>query len=319
MKQVCDAAIKLLESGESFVQATILESSGSVPRGTGSCMLILEGGGICDTVGGGAIEGGIVKAAPDVFREKKARVMNFLLDGNDAVAVGMICGGSATVLVDYISADDPGNLEFYKALRSVLRSGAQAYIATELPGKSARNQRLLMPDEIPAHGEGYIHRIGTDGTAYIFGAGHCGEKLVHVLAFVGFGTVIIDDREEFANVGRFPEADEIIVPQSLDTPLTDRTFCADCYIVIVTRGHAQDELVLRAALKTSAGYIGMIGSKRKREAIYDNLLKDGYSQSDINRVYSPIGVAIEAETPEEIAISIAGEMIRVRAERKANN
>jgi xanthine dehydrogenase accessory factor len=90
------------------------------------------------------------------------------------------------------------------------------------------------------------------------------------------------------------------------------------YIVILTRGHLHDRTVLAQALKTDAGYIGMIGSRRKRDAIYTSLLKDGFSQADIDRVHSPIGLAIGAETPEEIAVSIVAEMIRHRASKQLN-
>ncbi len=91
---------------------------------------------------------------------------------------------------------------------------------------------------------------------------------------------------------------------------------ADSYIVIVTRGHMHDELVLRKALRTKAGYVGMIGSKKKRETIYQHLLSDGYTPADIARVHSPIGLPIGAETPEEIAVSITAELIQFRAQKK---
>ena len=346
MKNITKTAIELLESGESFVQATILTSSVSTPRGAGSCMLVLGDGSICGTVGGGALEGGIIKTAPQIMREKRARVINVVLDGNDENAVDVICGGTASVLVDYIDPGHPGHLEFFNELHSALHSGTQARIVTVPPvpeSSATRHQCLMLQNGPPLGADGlepavikaietrsgsydaftkldnfdvYLHSVGTDGVAYIFGAGHCGEKLAPVLGTVGFGIVVIDDREEFANAERFPEADDIIVPESMDMPFGDRAFGSDSYIIIVTRGHVHDELVLRSALRTSAGYIGMIGSKRKREAVYERLLKDGFAQSDIDRVYSPIGVSIAAETPEEIAISIAAEMIRVRAERR---
>ncbi|MCL2409123.1 MAG: XdhC family protein [Oscillospiraceae bacterium] len=347
MKQICDDAIRLLESGESFVQATILQSSGSVPRGEGACMLILNGGDILGTVGGGSLEGGIIKAAPDVFNIKRPRVIEMLLDGNDTVAVGMICGGQATVLVDYIDCNHPGNLEFFTALKSALKSGMQAQLVTALPGAESdavyRSQCLLTPEGEPVGTNGFypnilkavqerhsgydvftqlenqdifLHRIGTDGIAYIFGAGHCGQKLAHVLHTVGFGTVIVDDREEFANRERFPNADKILAPESMDLPFNDIAFNSDSYIVIVTRGHKQDELVLRHSLRTNAGYVGMIGSRGKRESIYERLLADGYTQAELDTVYSPIGLPIGADTPEEIAVSIAAELIKARAERR---
>ena len=297
MKDLCDEAISLLESGADFVYATILQSDGSTPRGTGASMIILRDGGICGTVGGGALEGGIIKAAPEVLGEKRARVIDVVLDGNDSAAPDVICGGSATVLVDYLSPAYPGNLEFFKALRGILRSGSRAKILTAppLPGSSVvRHQCLMLPDGPPLGKDGldpavlsaledgrgsydsftrldnyrvYLHPVSADGTAYIFGAGHCGEKLAHVIKTVGFRAVVIDDREEFANYGRFPDADEIIVPEAMDAPFADNEMGDDSYIVIVTRGHAHDELVLRGALRTSAGYIGMIGSRMKRETI----------------------------------------------------
>jgi xanthine dehydrogenase accessory factor len=151
---------------------------------------------------------------------------------------------------------------------------------------------------------------------HIFGEAS-GEKLAHIAHTVGFVTVVIDDRSEFANRDRIPDADELIGPESIEKPFDTTQFGADSYIVIVTRGHMHDEVVLRRALKTNAGYIGMIGSKKKRETIYSHLLRDGYTQDDIDRVCSPIGIAIGAETPEEIAVSITAELIKVRAEKRS--
>ena len=347
MKKICEEAIKLLENGDSFVQATILTSSGSVPRGKGACMLVLQDGSIIETVGGGALEAGIMKAAPEMHEKKRSIVIDMVLDGNDAVATGMICGGSATVLVDYIDAKNPGNLEFFKALLSAINKGEKAYIAFAPPTNDSTATRFqcLMPINADPRGISgidenvleslhtgryhiftrtenrliYFLRVGTEGTAYIFGAGHCGEKLAPVLTSLGFSTVIIDDRAEFANARRFADADEIIVPESMDIPFDSIAWNENSYIIIVTRGHKHDELVLRHSLKTNAGYIGMIGSDRKRESVYSNLLADGYTQSDLDRVTSPIGLDIGAETPEEIAISIAGQLIDVRAKKQASD
>ncbi|MCL2366479.1 MAG: XdhC family protein [Oscillospiraceae bacterium] len=343
MKQLCESAIKLLEAGECFVQATILESSGSVPRGKGACMLCLKDGRILGTIGGGAIEAGIIKIARSVFNNRTATVVDMKLDGKDAVATGMICGGSATVFVDFIDAKNPANLEFFATMLTALKKGIRTSMIIAPPTKDAyaeRFQCLLPHNGTPQVTQGmaqdvliylsgetervpqmdrpkiYMHRLGADGTAYVFGAGHCGVQLVQVLNTIGFRTVVIDDRAEFANAVRFPDADEILVPKTMDLSFGQIEWSEDSYIIIVTRGHAQDELVLRGALKTPACYVGMIGSKTKRNNIYRRLLADGYTQADIDSVNSPIGIPIEADTPEEIAISIAAELIRVRAGRK---
>ena len=347
MKIIAEEALKMLRLGVSFSQATILSSSGSTPRGAGSCMLIRPDGGSVGTVGGGILEASIQNAAVEVIREKTARIMDFELDGNDAAAAGMICGGRAKVLIDFIDAGNGDNLTFFEQLFDAASVGARSWVATLIPESGTllpRNQCIILSDGSIAGSDGfdrdaveklsaressydiftrlehwqvYLQPVGTNGTAYVFGAGHCGEKLVHMLHIVGFNTVIIDDREEFANALRFPDADEILVPAVMDRPFDEIRFNMECYIVIVTRGHLHDETVLRRALRTDAGYIGMIGSRSKRETIYDHLRADGFTDADIARIYSPIGLPIGAETPEEIAVSITAEMIQVRAEKKA--
>ena len=124
--------------------------------------------------------------------------------------------------------------------------------------------------------------------------------------------MVLDDRVEYANPGRFTGETEIRVLDSFDD-WAGLPIDAGCYIVILTRGHIHDKTVLGLALRTSAGYIGMIGSRRKRDKIYQALREEGFTQQDINRVYSPIGLDIGAETPEELAVSIVGELIQVRA------
>jgi len=122
---------------------------------------------------------------------------------------------------------------------------------------------------------------------------------------------VIDDRTEFANAKRFPLAREIRVIESFADCIGD--LGGDDFLVIVTRGHLHDRDVLAQGLRTRAGYIGMIGSRRKRAAIYASLKNDGFTDADLARVHSPIGLPIAADTPEEIAVSIAAELIRVRA------
>jgi xanthine dehydrogenase accessory factor len=153
------------------------------------------------------------------------------------------------------------------------------------------------------------------GTVYLFGAGHVSRPVAELASLVDFQTVVIDDRDEFANAERFPRADRVIVAPSSHQSFEGLEIDRDSYLVIVTRGHLHDKTVLEQALKTDAGYIGMIGSRRKRDLIYQELLTKGFSQKDLGRVHAPIGLAIGAETPEEIAVSIVAELIQVRAGR----
>jgi xanthine dehydrogenase accessory factor len=130
---------------------------------------------------------------------------------------------------------------------------------------------------------------------------------------VDFRTVVIDDRAEYANAERFARADRINVVPSFHQAFDGLDIDRDSFLVILTRGHLHDKTVLEQALKTDAGYIGMIGSRRKRDLIYRELLDKGFTSEDLGRVHAPIGLAIDAETPEEIAVSIVAELIQVRA------
>jgi xanthine dehydrogenase accessory factor len=147
------------------------------------------------------------------------------------------------------------------------------------------------------------------------GAGHVAKPTAHLACLVGFKVIVIDDRPEFANKVRFPEAEVRVVKdfsQALDSASIDK----DTFIAIFTRDHAYDRLVLEQALKTRAGYIGLMGSQKKRDAIYQSLLNQGFSSQDIARVHCPIGIPMEAETPEELAVSIVGELINERAKQQ---
>jgi xanthine dehydrogenase accessory factor len=149
-------------------------------------------------------------------------------------------------------------------------------------------------------------------TAYLFGGGHISLHLSTLLHFVGFDFVVIDDRKEFATPHRFPEAKECIAHDF--EHVFDVLFFnpPSSYFIIITRGHKSDLIVLEQAIRTGAKYIGMIGSKRKIALLFQHLQEQGISQDLLDNVHAPIGVEIGADTPEEIAISIAAELIKVR-------
>jgi xanthine dehydrogenase accessory factor len=156
----------------------------------------------------------------------------------------------------------------------------------------------------------------TPCTAYLFGAGHVAQSTAAIAATVGFRVSVTDDREEYAKRERFRDASEIRVIENFEHAFSGLSVGREDFVVILTRGHLHDKTVLAQALRTGAGYIGMIGSRKKRSTIYGALLKEGIAQVDIDRVHSPIGLSIGAETPEEIAISIVAELIAVRAGRR---
>jgi xanthine dehydrogenase accessory factor len=161
-----------------------------------------------------------------------------------------------------------------------------------------------------------IEPFMTQDTLYIFGAGHVGYQLAKMAHLMDFRTVVVDDRAEFANRERFEHASAVHVADRFETAFDLLSIDNNAYIVILTRGHLHDQTVLEQALKTDAAYIGMIGSRRKRDQIYANLEEKGILRKALDRIYSPIGLDISSETPAEIAVSIIGEIIQVRAHNK---
>lgn len=156
-----------------------------------------------------------------------------------------------------------------------------------------------------------IEPIVAQPIVYIFGAGHISFSISKIAKMVGFAVVVVDNRPEFANRNRFPEADEIFAEDFIEV-FTKLKVNKASYIVIVTRGHQFDATVLEWAVTTEAAYIGMIGSKRKKKTVFSHLQSKGVSKDVLEGIHAPIGVDINAETPEEIAVSIMAEIIKVR-------
>jgi xanthine dehydrogenase accessory factor len=183
-------------------------------------------------------------------------------------------------------------------------------------GKPCRFQVSLTPDKDPGmlcggEMEVFIEPLLNPLTVYIFGGGHISKTLAKMVKLGGFRVAVIDDRPEFANEENFPEADTVMaegVSEAFEKLRIDHTG----YIVIITRGHFSDEAVLEHALKTPARYIGMIGSKSKIKTVFGHLREKGLTQEALEAVHAPIGVPINAETPEEIAVAILAEIIKVR-------
>ncbi len=266
--------LRHLREGETFVLATITGHQGSTPRTAGSRMAVLRDGRIFGTIGGGIVEARAIEAAREVFETGRTIERDFDLTHQIADTMDMICGGRLTVRLERVKPA-PETIDRFRAMAEAARKGRK--------------------------------------TVYLFGAGHVSREVAVLARRVGFGIIVLDDRVEFASRERFPDADGVTVLETFESAFRDLPVDGNGFIVILTRGHAHDKTVLAGALRTDARYIGMIGSKRKRAAIYAALEDEGFTRADLDRVYSPIGIAIGAETPEEIAVSIVAELIQVRA------
>ncbi len=337
MKDILESLLKILEQGREAVFCGIVESSGSAPRTSGARMLVLPDGSIRGSVGGGPVEGATLERARRMLDRGESHVLlPFDLNSHTAAQAGMVCGGAVKVLLQRVT---PGQRNFFgkllslhaerkrPALVTVMTEGKNPVVASwseetglegvrlpdgmalELARKAVKTRQNFSLD-----GDGltvFVEPLVAPAVVHLVGAGHVALATAKIAVFAGFEVVVMDDRAEFANAGRYPEAREVLVLESFDGCLGQ--LGPDDFVVIVTRGHLHDRDVLAQALETSAGYVGMIGSKSKRAAVYQSLLNSGFSQAELDRVFCPVGLAIGADTPEEIAVSIVAEMIRVRA------
>ena len=197
--------------------------------------------------------------------------------------------------------------EVWNAAREVIETEKPRHLSFNLGQDAAYDNGLICGGQLNV----FIEAIVPRPHAYIFGAGHISKSLAKVSAMAGFGVSVVDNRESFASRERFPEADEVIAAE-YEEVFNQLAIHSSSYIVIVTRGHRDDMRVLRWALTTEARYIAMIGSKRKVIAVMREFEKEGMSRETFERVHAPMGLEIGAITPEEIAVSVAAEMIAVR-------
>lgn len=347
LSTICD----ILMRKQSCVIATIVEKHGSSPRTAGAKIIILDNGMTIGTIGGGMLEAKIIERAKVLFNTGRPEIISLELTGDDIASMDMICGGHVDIFLERLDPT-PETIEFYHRWQQTIDSGYTACMIITQTKKNSTivqiDRCILLRDEIvygscplpldqvyelkniagQCKKNTHVQLISFDSydviiekaikpkTAFIFGAGHVAQPTCHLAAMVGFRVIVIDDRKEFANPKRFPDAFEIQAINDYHQVLKNLPIDSDSYIVIITRGHLHDYTVLAQALQTPASYIGMIGSHRKRDAIFAELRKQGYSQQDLNRVHSPIGLEIGAETPEEIAVSIVAEMIKCRASIK---
>ena len=336
--------ITALEAGEQCVLATLIRTRGSAPQKAGARLLIRQDGSALGTVGGGCMEGDIWYAAKEMMRlNKPSQLLHYRLNEEMAARDGLVCGGTMFFWLERLTPDG-GYASLSTRILAALDGGGPLTVATVInPGESPLplGQRLLIepgqtdisPEAFQAWPESVIKKartvaacgetchmmfsggleivlegFTTPPTLIILGGGHVGKALAELAARLKFNIVIIDDREDFANPERFPEARQTIVAD-FENAFDRMIIRENSYIVVATRGHRYDDQAVAAALETPARYIGLLGSKRKTLMIYKNLYQKGVPLEKLLAIKAPIGLDIGALSPEELAVSIMGEII----------
>lgn len=334
---VLDRMIAQLAAGQPMVVSILVETVGSAPQETGAWMALFPDLSQAGTLGGGCVEAEVRKRAVPLLSTGGAQLERFNLDADYGWDDGLICGGRIAVLS---FRAEPGLLPALQAWREarltgqagvvVLRAGedgvdvaftGRRFPASILPAGMEEAWRGWMELGLPHfQSDGarhlYVEPQGPRERLWIVGAGHVGCALARLAARLDFDLTILDDRPDFANRQRFPDATTILVGPIADT-LARVDFTPRDYVVLVTRGHKHDEAALRAVIDKSPAYIGMIGSRRKVALTFRDLAEMGVSKARLSQVHAPIGLPIGSRTVEEIAVSIAAQLVAVRAGKDA--
>jgi xanthine dehydrogenase accessory factor len=350
MKNIYLKLLEMQQTGSGLVLATVTETIGSTPQKPGSSAIIENGILISGTVGGGVVENRVQECAKSCSESKKSSYLHLFLNSDISLKEEAICGGEIFVLIDAnpvihipvfkemqksLDIREPGVLitmvtkyaENQVLINRYWMTGgnipvlppgflekiepeAKQIMSSEDPA-DFRQMKLSLPGEEPAS-LFFLEPVFPMPRIIIAGAGHIGKALSHLGKMLDFEVTVIDDRKDYANKANLPDAANIIV-SDIGEAMNDIEKNSDTFIVIVTRGHNDDASALKPCIGSEAAYVGMIGSKKKIARIHaDFIEKKWTSEEQWNRIYAPIGLDINSNTVEEIAVSIAAQLVQVR-------
>lgn len=309
MRTIFENLLDLLNAGEDAVLATVVFAQGSTPRGAGSQLLAGRAGLAAGTIGGGVGEARALELAARLLEERRSTLWTCeLRHGGE---LDSVCGGEQTVLFQFIPRDSGA----WKAVARQALERLEAHRGGALALEAEADPVLLEEAGSAWDGKRLILPLPAGDRVVIFGGGHCSLALAPVLRSVGFRVVVYDDRPEFASAARFPEAETVVCHPYTDIAAA-LELTAEDYAVVMTSGHSHDFEVEEQLLRRPLAYVGVMGSRAKTAYVNRRLREAGIDEDAIQSVHTPIGTAIKAVTPEEIAVSVTGELIYERALRR---
>ena len=310
--------------------ASVARRRGSLPMASTAKLLVTAGGARMGTVGGGCLEAEVIERCMEVIERRLPSVSEHELNAELAGDYGLTCGGVATIVVEPVYPDATLAAAYAEAA-DIVRRGDRALMVTHLDWSDGAHKELRAPatgkpvratleadpsvtglDELPSLEHGTLTELVTAAPRLVvFGGGHVGGAIARVAHAAGWRVTVVDDREDFTDAARHPTAERRVTCDWHDLPPTlgidDTTWC-----VVATRGHQHDALIVDQLARRELRYLGMLGSRRKVALTWKLLEGWGVPPERLDDVHAPIGLAIGADTPEEIAVSVVAEMIAVR-------
>ncbi len=315
-----------------------LEWKGSVPRKDFPLMLVLADGNTIGTIGGGNMEYAVIELAKKVLQSRQPVFQEFDLNYSKAMAPGSICGGYTKILVEPFT---PEIQSFLRSLHSPEPTGQSIIVTCVERGEPLRSDRFRvepgtgkhsLPERVlaairKARDRRKAVSVDLDSAFYLvqplapppvlhlFGAGHIGKAVAELAHFIDLEVIVYDDRRELSSPERFPEA-TLFPTESFDRIIDEAPIAPQDFVLIATRGHQHDLVLLRDLLKKEVAYIGLMSSRRKWQILSEALLAEEFPPKSIRKVHAPVGLDIHSKTVPEIAVSIISEIIgEYRSER----
>jgi xanthine dehydrogenase accessory factor len=302
----------LREHERRVAMATLVGARGGSPRPLGAKLFVGEGGRLLGSVSiGGCVDARVVEHGERLLKANRAERVTVSVDDAEALELGLTCGAEFDLLVEPISlsAGDPAVAAYESAVR-ISRSGRTAFVATTLAG--GRTSRVVHADgEAPnAHGAVFIERIAPADTLVIVGASDVAAALSRLTRALGLRVIVVDGRERYATRERFATADDLLV--GMPSELVRPYLTAGAFIVLAAHEYKYELPILRDALRSPVRFVGMLAGRKRADAVRALLREEGLSEQEIGRLHAPIGLDIGGREPEEIALSIAAQLVAVR-------
>ena len=311
------AAADLARAGTPGAIATVARVRGSTPVPSGTKMLVGAAGRLIGSVGGGCVEADVIGAALEAQARRRPALVTHHLNADLAGDLGLSCGGTVDIFVEPLVADD-AYIRVLEAAAGAEAGVVRTAVAWEPGGGPVKSFEPLPPDAprgepatLSRDGRFVVERLIVAPRVFVFGAGHVGAAIGRAAAAAGFRVIVIDDRAEYADPARF-DSGIAVLAADVEAALDRYPLNAADAVVIATRGHRNDALILERVATSPAGYVGLLGSRRKKVVVTKGLTAAGVAAKALKRVRVPVGLAIGAVTPEEIAVSVVAELIAWR-------
>ena len=310
------AAADLIREGAPGALATVARVRGSTPVPAGTKMLVGAAGRLIGSIGGGCVEADVIGAALEAQARRVPALFRHHLNADLAGDLGLSCGGTVDIFVEPLLPDDS-----YVRVLDAAADAASGLVRTAIDWtftpiktfEALADARSGAPPAATLTRDGRFmeERLTQAPRVLVFGAGHVGAAIARGAAAAGFRVVVIDDRAEYADASRFGDGVAVLTGD-VEAALLHYPLTAADAVVIATRGHRNDALILERVAASPASYVGLLGSKRKKAVITKALATAGVPATSLKRVRVPVGLAIGAVTPEEIAVSVVAELIAWR-------